>query len=481
MNNDRLLALLGKYGQFDCCGGRFASKANKLLSGCLLLLVAGCGPPATAPLGEIADLLVYSQNALHYIDAAAADQPLLEQARQQAAAEKFLINYFRPWDRSLKANPADQVFAPLQDLHERTLYQGNLLPYGEEKKRSLVELCDRTRYPSMDLRAVTLRDTDLRALPTQEPGFADPRQAGEGYPFDYFQYSAIPANTPVRIHHRSADRAWYLIETPHVTGWLPALDVAPVDDKFVERFRTGRYVTVLRDNVALLDTGGNFRRNASIGALLPLSPSVSSGNRRVLIGVADSGGRGIVVEAELPGESAALWPLPATQENMAGLMNQMMGKPYGWGGIAGNRDCSSTLQDLFAAFGIDLPRNSAWQMRKGATVSLEGMSPERKEELLLARGKPFLTLVGLPGHVMLYIGRQDDRAIVFHTKWGIRTVSANGKGRHLIGKTVITSLQPGRELPDIDRPEGDLLERVDAIAFPARDKNPEKIAESILP
>ena len=50
---------------------------------------------------------------------------------------------------------------------------------------------------------------------------------------------------------------------------------------------------------------------------------------------------------------------------------------------------------------------------------------------------------------MLYIGNNNGRAIVFHNTWGIKTKDINGKeGRKIIGGSVITTLEPGKELPD---------------------------------
>ena len=41
-----------------------------------------------------------------------------------------------------------------------------------------------------------------------------------------------------------------------------------------------------------------------------------------------------------------------------------MGVKYGWGGIDGGRDCSSTIKDLLTPFGIWLPRDSKDQYRR---------------------------------------------------------------------------------------------------------------------
>ena len=54
---------------------------------------------------------------------------------------------------------------------------------------------------------------------------------------------------------------------------------------------------------------------------------------------------------------------------------------------------------------------------------------------------------------MLYLGVFEGSPVAFHTIWGLKTESADesNSGRHLIGKSVITSLSPGRELSELSR------------------------------
>ena len=98
-------------------------------------------------------------------------------------------------------------------------------------------------------------------------------------------------------------------------------------------------------------------------------------------------------------------PLPLTARAVAGLADAMTGQLYGWGGMFENRDCSSTLRDLFLPFGFWLPRNSVQQARQGGQfISLNGLTPDAKLETIRTRGVPFASLVWLPGHIGLYLG-----------------------------------------------------------------------------
>ena len=99
----------------------------------------------------------------------------------------------------------------------------------------------------------------------------------------------------------------------------------------------------------------------------------------------------------------------------------MVGQAYGWGGSLADRDCSATIRDLFVPFGLWLPRNSSKQAKQGTVIPLSDLSPNQREKFLVEKGVPFLTLVRIPGHIMLYIGTHEDRAVVLHTIWGLRT------------------------------------------------------------
>jgi hypothetical protein len=76
---------------------------------------------------------------------------------------------------------------------------------------------------------------------------------------------------------------------------------------------------------------------------------------------------------------------------------------------------------------------------------------------------PFLTLVRKPGHIMLYIGSKDGEPVVLQTIWGLKTRHRGIEGRRIIGRTVISTLEPGADLPNLARPDGVLLHTVRSI------------------
>ena len=93
-------------------------------------------------------------------------------------------------------------------------------------------------------------------------------------------------------------------------------------------------------------------------------------------------------------------------------------------------------------------------------MTVEQLSLAEKREHILATAVPFRTILNLDGHNMLYLGVFEGSPVAFHTIWGLKTESADESGRYLIGKSVITSLSPGRELSELSRCRGDLLSRI---------------------
>ena len=113
------------------------------------------------------------------------------------------------------------------------------------------------------------------------------------------------------------------------------------------------------------------------------------------------------------------------------------------------------MRDLFVPFGVWLPRNSSAQAKAWQFISFVKASPSGKEIIIKDEGVPFATLLWLRGHITLYIGENKGEPV--------RTDDGNGEGRHIIGRAVVTSLQPGAELPNVRR-ENLILSRLQGMS-----------------
>lgn len=422
---------------------------------CLLILTA-CTTRKPVPTREgtlptymdmVKDLNTFPQDLTVYAKKAGNDRNLLsaeEQAQQDARFNKI---FFGPWDMTRISIKRQEVQA-LFGRGPRGYIQGSQR-WNETDWKAMRSNADLKRYPSRATPGITLRHTNLRELPTSLPSFSKPTPDPVANPFDNFQYSAMPMGTPLFIAHTSRDGRWHFVETPLAGGWVRAEDVGVVDEAFTRRYRNGSYAALIRDNVNVRTSRGEQPGQVHIGAIFPVVGR-EGGNLRVLVPVGDADGRASMDTAMLADADAVVKPLPLLPKLIAVIGNEMMGQRYGWGGMFDNRDCSSTMRDLFTPFGIWLPRNSAAQARSGHLESLRDLSPQAKEQIILEKGTPFLSLIWMKGHIGLYVGKYKGQAAMFHNIWGVRVLDKNGEdGRHVIGRCVITSLQPGKELPNL--------------------------------
>jgi hypothetical protein len=161
--------------------------------------------------------------------------------------------------------------------------------------------------------------------------------------------------------------------------------------------------------------------------------------------------------------------LPYTQKNMAYEAFKMLHQPYGWGEMFGARDCSRFTMDLFSTFGILMPRNSKLQARVGISLGqLEGKTTKEKQKIL-DRAIPLATTLRLPGHIMLYLGRENGKYYVIHNTWGIQKAGWFGPSVKKIGRTVVSDLSLGKSGPN-----GSLLDCLTDIKFIGSDLEPQK-------
>ncbi len=408
----------------------------------LLSLLSG-GDARGAAIRDLRDL---RQDPLVYVDRKAADLPLLPAEVQSSlnAADDLLA--FAPWHQTAPRHTREQVAWGFKEY-------GGSPGYGKDGRRHpadwIRKLADNARlddYPQGGFPAVTVNRIDFRVLPTRDRHSRIPNRMSRENPFDNLQESSAPPGTPVLVTLVSRDRKWLLTETSYALGWVPATDLAAVDAEFMRSWECGRYVAIVRDNVPVRDEAGKLLFRAPLGAIFPKSGE-GAGHTGILTAVRDASGKAHIRNARVAKTAAPDKPLPFTPRQVAQLAAGLAGHPYGWGGMNGKRDCSSLIRDLFTPFGIWLPRNSREQAEAGRFISLKNLPLAEKEALIVRQGVPWRTLLWTPGHIMLYIGVHQGQPLIFHSFWSVTTRDAAGnKGRVIVGRAAVTTLQPGREL-----------------------------------
>ncbi|MFT8210160.1 MAG: SH3 domain-containing protein [Symbiopectobacterium sp.] len=295
-------------------------------------------------------------------------------------------------------------------------------------------------------RNIVIRETLVRGLPTADPAYDDPRQAGQGYPFDNFQISSLRAGTPIYVLADSRDKRWKYVVSPTVIGWVHSEDIVKVDQKFVTK-----WVSLARKNLGAfikeqisVHEHGQYYFTARPGTVLPFK-NKQPGLFLVAVPVDNGDGNAKILWVRLKDDEFVAMPWELTPVNIATVMKSMSGRPYGWGNYNFYNDCSAELHSLLMPFGIFLPRNSADQIQ--ATSRVVDLSKENvsvRISYLNAHGKAFTTLVYIPGHIMLYIGSAVINGqyipMTYQNIWGLRPEGV--KSRSIIGGSVFFPLLP---------------------------------------
>ncbi|PKN71273.1 MAG: hypothetical protein CVU54_02305 [Deltaproteobacteria bacterium HGW-Deltaproteobacteria-12] len=432
----------------------------KLLICILVALSATACLRAPETIKDVSDL---QQNHLAYLLDLTKSKELITAAEQIRLDEDFNSIYFSVWHQR---EPFYALTAAVNiDSRKFAVNFG----FGENKRKHTREWYEKLLqnaaledYPNARYPAITVRNTSLRSLPTLRPHFSSPDGDSDGWPFDNLQRSAVAGNTPIFVCHLSADKTWALVETCFTFGWMPVSDFGRVDGLFMQKWEAGRYAVITRDQTPIFYNNGQFGLKSSLGYMFPLIRETPDKMEIFVAAMSIFSDYAVMKKGYVAREAAAVKPLRLTSLSAVKIANEMIGEPYGWGGLYGNRDCSSMTRDFFAVFGIWLPRHSEDQVKEaGRYINLSGIPPEQKEKIILEKGIPYLTLLWRKGHVMLYIGGQNGQALIFHNIWGIRTKDLRGQeGRKIIGQAVITTLRPGRELRSFDDQSGDLLTHI---------------------
>jgi hypothetical protein len=447
---------------------------------------------AVDPVG-LFPMAAYDQTVDRWIDprSASYDQPFLSPAEQHAHFEALYARYFgvgesdpSPWNPSfVRAHVYRQNGGDIAALQRRRIaaydnndktgrhigYGQNFLPHTSAWIAAIATNMNVAQFEHDALyrpanRAIATDNLLVRELPTLDPSYYDRRLAGEGYPFDNLQISAVRPGTPLYVLGSSADGGWRYVQTPDVQGWVRSMGVGLVDDAFVATWRAAARQTLGAVTVAsapVRDSQGAFRFDAPAGTLLPvltrvaasesasapvpmpvLVPTLDTSTRSVLVPASKADGRAEIRTAQLGREQIARVPLSATPRHLAMLIKTLIGRPYGWGNTGFYNDCSSELQSIFATFGVWLPRHSSTQMSAGRMVDLSPDTPAQRLNYLASHGQRYRTLIYIGGHVMLYLGNttRDGHAVpvVYQDIWGLRP--ADDSRRAVIGGSVIMPL-----------------------------------------
>jgi len=390
------------------------------------------------PKAKIADMKKIPQDPAYY----AKQIKPFPKGKQAKLDKEYNKKYFKPWTISKLSIPKKDFAWEVRFVSRKPIYRekGSVISasvYNKWIKNANYKALDSKKY-----KAITIRRTNVKALPTTAAFYRDPKRTGEGFPFNYNQNSALHINVPLHISHFSKDGKWAFVQASYSFGWIKVSDLALTDKSFIKTFKNNHYAVTIKDNLRLYHDKNSVSL-VKLGALFPMDTKT----KRLIIAKRDKKGRAVIEKlSPTPPYLVAKKPLAFTSKNVGKIAKEFYNEPYGWGGSYECRDCSATTRDFLGVFGVFIRRNSSKQALDGKRIYIKGLSKQKKKTKIIKDAQPFRSLLHVPGHIVLYLGKYKGEPVIMHTYWGIRK---NDRSKLITGRTIITTTEPGKERSDI--------------------------------
>jgi hypothetical protein len=289
--------------------------------------------------------------------------------------------------------------------------------------------------PHAEFHVIT-HESALWCVPSMEGILSQAKDAA----FDRNRCTGLHPGELVLATHAVDGEPWVHVEAGHSDGWLHAPQWTPPlarDEAHAFAHGTPRAYVVQETTP---DAGGVDLR---IGTSFPVSKT--SDGPSTLNVPASTG----LQARPLDDTQLAPGPLPLTKRRLLELAFSRLGDAYGWGGYRGNRDCSRFVHDMLETFGVLMARNSAAQALMGAkNIDLRGMTdPDKRQEITRLDARN-VVLLYMPGHIMLYLGRDGDRHFALSSlSEYMRPCQGGGAQTVRLDRVEVTSLELGRGTP----------------------------------
>lgn len=268
---------------------------------------------------------------------------------------------------------------------------------------------------------VATKATSVRALPTsvkmlEEKGDVE---------FDQLQYTLIKLWTPVAVYHESKNGDWYYVQAPYVRGWVHSKDIALFQSReaLKAKVTSDQFLVVTGESAGICGDKAckeKFQR-ASMGTVLPRIGK-ADGMYEVWMPFREEEGRVLLKKGYISRRSDVKTQFPEyTQANFIRQAFKLLSVRYGWGGMYNGRDCSGFTFDVFLSMGVDLPRDSEQQPQAGTQLGHFKPHENAAEKIAaLESATEGITLIRMPLHIMLYLGKVDGKHYVIHSTWAER-------------------------------------------------------------
>ena len=284
--------------------------------------------------------------------------------------------------------------------------------------------------------ALTTERTNLRLLPEGSGWFTSDTDTH----YDQLQGTALDPGEPLVILIDSQDKEFVFVESRTYAGWVKPSTLAFTDKATWMKYAAPQsYLTVIASRKTIPQGKAFYQMG---GRVLLRAPDLQKdGSWAVNIPSADANGILIEQGLNIPNDKFVVKGVLACSEN--NLIRQafrFLGEGYGWGGMENNVDCSAFAQDVYRSVGIELPRDTDKQEKSMArSISLKNMTRDQRLEIL--KKTKAGSLLFAPGHVMMYLGTDDNgEPLVIHALSSYFTFEDGQTVKHYIRKILVSDL-----------------------------------------
>jgi hypothetical protein len=270
------------------------------------------------------------------------------------------------------------------------------------------------------LYGIVIYRSSIRTFPTDDVIFSSTTS-----PYDRFQESVALPFEPVAVLHASTDGKWLFIKMYNYEGWIKKENIALTSSDVIGLYESNMNFIVITEPKAYMLYSD---RELDMGIKFPLV-SVNEETYTVLCPQRNGMGCLSFTFGYIKKDDASVGYLPYTQKNVLAQAGKFLGEPYSWGGMNGYRDCSSLMMDIYRSMGIKLRRNTDQQETMSPeNISVGSLSINEKQARLDVL--PAGTMIFMDGHIMMYIGKYDQKYYILHDTPGYymdkKYVASNG-------------------------------------------------------
>ncbi len=305
------------------------------------------------------------------------------------------------------------------------------------------------------------RFADQRFFPTDEGLYEKPNDRD----FDELQDSDLDAGTPVIVLHTSQDGKWFYVLSELLDGWVKAekVGLCPSEQEFKDYFSKERFGVVIAAKADIFWDANlsEYYDYVRMGVKFPVSRIMDNGIVEVVVPARSVDGTVRFKRGYMKKEDMHEGYLSYTPRHIMEQAFKLLNEPYGWGGMHGEQDCSRFLQEVFATVGINFPRNSSQQAQIGRPLAQFDTKMSEAERLkVLREAVGGITILPMPGHIMLFLGMVDERPYAIHATWGYREKIGREESSRVINRVAVSDLSLGEGTL-----KGSLLRRLKSVVL----------------